>query len=233
MALSVELQCLLQSFFSQNAFTEINLRALIAELLHNGQRDDVTRETINATITTVNEDISNLDFEIRRTIDQSDSTDIWVLCNTTSDPQTQLATVHSQNEIQFFKALLDHIFVKNNTHRTELLAVAHMDAVRCANPSGGGSGSINLSKAQAETALKQFVDEAWLQKSDAGFYTLTARSVMELQGYLRDTYNDDAQDDSESAGLKTCFACKEFLTMVIALYMLSARKTDTIGISVS
>lgn len=204
MTLSVELRCLLQSFFSQNAFTEVNLRALIAELLYEGAREDVTREIILNTIAEVNIGISDLDFEIRRTVQQVDGKDIWVLCNTTSDSLTQLATVHTQNEIAFFKVLLNGMFIKNNTRRAETLAIPNMEALRDATTAG-------LTKAQAETALRQFVAEAWIQKSKNGFYSLTARSLMELQGYLKDTYNDN---DEESDAIKSCYACKDFLTMV-------------------
>lgn len=213
MALETELQCLLQSFFSQNAFTENNLRALIAQLLFNGARDEVTREVINDTISEVNREISDLDFEIRRTIQQVDGKDIWVLCNTTSDHLTQLATVHTQNEIDYFKVLLNDIFVTNNTRRAETLAVAHMDAIRQAPRA-------NLSKAQAEQALAQFVAEAWLQKSQHGYYSLTVRSLMELQGYLLATYNDNDDDDLET--IKSCYGCKEFLTMVRTSLLLLA-----------
>ncbi|CCG84163.1 protein of unknown function [Taphrina deformans PYCC 5710] len=203
MGLSKVLQCLLQTFFAQNALTETNLRAVIAELLHNGDRDEVTRQVIDDTIAEINNDISELDFELRRTVDQTDGRNIWVLCNTTSDHLTQLATSHSQNEIAYFKALLNYIFITNNTRRAETLAVARMDAVREAS-------AVGLSKLSAENALKQFVEESWLQQSAQGYLTLTARTLMELQGYLKETYNEN-DDDLEA--IKSCYACQEFLTM--------------------
>lgn len=202
MGLPIELQCLLQSFFSQNALTELNVRAVIAQLRYGGVREDVTGTILNETIAEINADISELDFEIRRTVRQTDGKHIWVLCNTISDQLIQLATVHTSNEIAYFKALLYEMFVTNNTRRAEVLAVASMDAVRQAN-------KVGLSKPQAEMALKQFVAEAWLQKSQHGFYSLTARSLMELQGYLKDTFNDDGME-----AIKTCHACKDFITIV-------------------
>lgn len=209
MGLSIPLQCLLQTFFSQNALTETNLRALIAELSHDGDRAAVTEDVLNGTVATLNADISPLDFELRRTIDQqagAEGQHIWVLCNTTSDALTQLATVHPQNEVAYFKVLLNQIFVTNNTRQRETLAVASMDAVREAGRAG-------LTKAQAEGCLRQFVAETWLQLSPRGYYSLTARTLMELQGYLRETYNDTDHDEDGEV-IKTCHACKEFLTMV-------------------
>lgn len=203
MGLSVELQCLLQTFFSQNALHESNLRAVLAELLKLPP-SDITRQVVNENIDKINQDISDLDFEIRRTIQQADCSDIWVLCNTTSDSLTQLATMHTPHEIAYFKALLNCIFIKNNTKRAEVLAVAKMEAVREAN-------EVNLTKAQAEVALDQFVSETWLQRSQAHYFSLTARSLIELQGYLKDTFNDN---EDGTIALKSCYACKEFITQV-------------------
>lgn len=220
MGLDLPLQCLLQTLFSQNALTENNLRAVIAELVYGGNREEVTREVINETIATINEDLSDLDFEIRRTIEQIECKNIWVLCNTTSDELTQMATHHSAKDIAFFKILLELIFVKNNTRRAEVFAVSKMDAVQ--HSTGAG-----LTKAQGEAVLQQFVDESWLQQSSKGFYSPTARTLMELQGYLQETYNDEDEDEegeSNNGGsaakvIKSCHACREFLTVVRAFYI--------------
>ena len=200
---SLELQCLLQTFLSQNALTEINLRAVVGQLLHQGS-SDVSRADVLQEVDRLNEEIADLDIEIRRTILQVDCSDVWVLCNTTSDAITQLATVHNANEIGFFKNLLTCMFVKNNTHRSEIFAVPTMEALNEAQEA-------KLSKSQAQTALKKFVAESWLSKSPSGFYTLTARSLVELQGYLKDNFGDPVDEQS---ALRTCHACKEYLIMV-------------------
>lgn len=74
---------------------------------------------------------------------------------------------------------------------------------------------------QAEKMLKSLVEEGWFEKSQRGFYSLSPRALMELRGWLLDTYNDvdeDENDDDDGEGrpmrIKRCFACKEIITVV-------------------
>ena len=68
---------------------------------------------------------------------------------------------------------------------------------------------------QAEKMLKSLVEEGWFEKSKKGFYSLSPRALMELRGWLTETYNDDDDDDDERVlKVKLCFACKEIITVV-------------------
>lgn len=72
---------------------------------------------------------------------------------------------------------------------------------------------------QAEKVLKTLVEEGWFEKSRKGFYSLSARALMELRGWLIETYNDAGDEDEEDeeervVKVKLCFACKEIITLV-------------------
>ena len=71
---------------------------------------------------------------------------------------------------------------------------------------------------QAEKMMKTLVEEGWLEKSIKGFYSLSPRALMELRGWLWETYNDLDEDEGEeeraSKKIKQCFACKEIITTV-------------------
>lgn len=68
---------------------------------------------------------------------------------------------------------------------------------------------------QAEKVLKSLVAEGWFEKSQAGYYSLSPRALMELRGWLIDTYNDEEDDeDDQTMRIKLCFACKEIITVV-------------------
>ena len=70
---------------------------------------------------------------------------------------------------------------------------------------------------QAEKMLKTLVEEGWFERSKKGFYSLSPRALMELRGWLIETYNDlddDEDDEDRVLKVKLCFACKEIITQV-------------------
>lgn len=122
------------------------------------------------------------------------------------------------------------MFETYNTSRQEIMAITSMEALRlCKAPVGSsretqngsatqGSAGQHLTMVQAEKMLKALVEEGWFEKSARGFYSLSPRALMELRGWLLDTYNDieDAEDDDDerSMRIKRCLACKEIITVV-------------------
>ena len=154
---------------------------------------------------------------------------MYALVNSTSDPITQLATTHTADEISFLKRVLDAMFETYNTPRQEIMAITSMQAVRLhkaptedRRETQNGSatqGSVGqgLTMGQAEKALKTLVEEGWFERSKKGFYSLSPRALMELRGWLIETYNDlddDEDDEDRVLKVKLCFACKEIITEV-------------------
>lgn len=165
---------------------------------------------------------------------------MYALVNTTSDPLTQLATTHSPEEIAFVKRLLDAMFETNNTARAEIMAVSDTQAARLHKPAsgaartslGGGEAasqtqqtqqtSAGLTIAQAEKCLASLVAEGWLDKSRARYYSLSPRALMELRGWLMETYNEPgggAEEGDDGDGveppvhrIRLCAACREIVT---------------------
>jgi len=204
--------------------------------------EDITREEFGQYVHAVNSAISPFDLEIRRTLDQSNrGAEVFALVNTTSDALAQMATVHTADEIAFVKRVLDCMFETNNTRRAEVMAVTGQQALNLAKaPSDGNrraSGAAtqeshtqeaagtsqqqnaSLTMAQAEKTLRLLVSESWFEQSDRGFYSLAPRSLMELRGWLVDTYNDREHDDSDVSDeghphvkIKVCLACQEIVT---------------------
>lgn len=149
--------------------------------------------------------------------------------NSTSDPITQLATVHTPDEISYLKRLLDAMFETYNTQRHEVMAITSMQATKLAKAPGDrrtahdgntqqetqGSAGQSLTLMQAEKLLKTLVEEGWFEKSRKNFYSLSPRALMELRGWLMETYNEDEDDEEERVvRIKACYACKEVITTV-------------------
>lgn len=77
--------------------------------------------------------------------------------------------------------------------------------------------SQSLSMSQAETMMQRLVEEAWLEKSRKGFYSLSPRGLMELRGWLVATYNVENEDGAWVNKIKSCAACGEIITAVGAM----------------
>ena len=192
--------------------------------------EDVTQADFNSYISAANNAISPFDLEIRSTYHQTTRSRVYALINSTSDPITQLATIHTPDEISFVKRILDAMFETYNTPRHEVMAVTSMQAIKLhkaptedggQTPNGTetqGTAGQSLTMGQAEKMMKMLVEEGWFEKSNKGFYSLSPRALMELRGWLWETYNDLEEDEGEegrvSKKIKQCFACKEIITAV-------------------
>lgn len=85
-----------------------------------------------------------------------------------------------------------------------------------------GSGGAGITLSQAERMMNVMVEEGWFEKSRKGYFSLSPRALMELRGWLLETYNDVGDDDEEEDGprvlkVKQCYACKEIITVVSVL----------------
>lgn len=125
------------------------------------------------------------------------------------------------------------MFDTNNTRLCEGLVISPIQAVQLAKVSSAdanrrrstntdsqqnqGGAAQNLSMTQAETMMKNLVAEGWLEKSRKGNLSLTPRALMELRGWLRETYNYVNAEGHRVQKIKNCAACKDIITVVRVL----------------
>jgi hypothetical protein len=187
--------------------------------------NSVTQEDLDAYIHAAREAISPLDYDIRNTRHQISKQRVWALVNDHSDPTTQLATIHTPEEIAFIKRLLDAMFETYNTPRMEVMAITEDQAIKLGRPprthtpaanddSSGTQANANkgLKHSEVLALLPSLVAEGWLEKSSDGFYSLAPRALLELRSWLTASYNDaDAEDEWQR--IKSCEACKEIVTV--------------------
>jgi len=191
---------------------------------------DITTSIFADYMNIANSAVSAYDFEIRSTNHQITKTRTYSLINSASDPTTQLATTFSADEISFLKRVLDAMFETNNTPRAEICAITSQQALHLNKPDQNRrttqgeeetQGSIGqaVTLTQAENVLKSLVGQGWFERSRKGYYSLSPRALMELRGWLIETYNDDDESDEDGARarpqrVKQCHACKEIVTVV-------------------
>lgn len=215
-----------QAFLSRNVMTFEQARPVLAAIFSvyeekQIQAAEITEEDFHSMISAANDALSPLDYVIRSTLDQESRERYYALVNTTSDQFTQVATIRSSDEIGFVKRLLDEMFDANNTERREAMCIAGKDAINLVkasrqetqtqNQNGGNQSKFNLTVSEADALLASLVVEGWLRKSPKGFYSLSPRGILELKGWLEETYNDDESDYKK---IKSCEACKEIITIV-------------------
>ena len=174
---------------------------------------------------------------------------VYALVNTTQDAISQVATTHTPDEIAFLLRLLDAMFETNNTptggYGREICAVSHMAALQLHRPprdaqrrGSGVDGETSTAKAlsmqEAERLLAELVSEGWLEilsapnERNSKYYVLSPRALMELKGWLVDTYNEPPSDSAPASGeedesgserirgrgverIKMCAACAEIV----------------------
>ncbi|RCI08546.1 hypothetical protein L249_8929 [Ophiocordyceps polyrhachis-furcata BCC 54312] len=224
----------LQAFLSRGTLTFEESQSILAAIINAKRGDDgnTRPEQINKSLFAsylgmVSEAASLFDYEIRSTVHQLSQQRVYALVNTSSDPQTQLATIYNAEELAFIKRLLDGIFDKYNRPRMELLAITEMQAIKFARPNrrqsrpgeGGQSSSSSssndkgLKHSEVESVLAGLVQGGWLEKSRSGFYSVTPRALLELRPWLIEMYNDaDDVSQEDWQRIKFCEACKDIVT---------------------
>ena len=216
----------LQAFLAHSTLTYETSKPILASIFSAAEGrevlpNDVTQDDFASYISAANTALSPLDLEIRSTFHQSTRERIYALINLSSDEGIKLATSYTAEEIAFVKRVLDAMFEgTNNSWKREAMCVSTMDALRLNKPSGGQTQTQGLTMRDAENVMANLVDEGWLEKSAKGFYSLSPRALMELRGWLVDTYNEpdgELEDEQERDGrhvkIKFCNACKEVITV--------------------
>ncbi|KAH7030912.1 Nse1 non-SMC component of SMC5-6 complex-domain-containing protein, partial [Microdochium trichocladiopsis] len=162
---------------------------------------------------------------------------VWAVVNTTSDGLTQLATLHSAEEIAFVKRVIDAMFEKYNTPRIEALCLDSMQAnkLRIPPPPSEDTTMVDdndededgttqqqqqptqtlkgLKSSEAEAVMHSMVDEGWFEKTREGLYMLSSRALLELRSWLVEAYNDPDAAEGEWRRVKHCEACREIVTV--------------------
>lgn len=223
----------LQAFMSRGSLNFEEGQTILAAILSAEQHGDqtvapesVTRDLFNNYIHAAHEILLPLDLDIRSARHQKTKDRIWALVNVESDLATQLATVHSADEMAYINRLLDLMFEKFNTPRMEVMAVEENECFKISRPARPArqsnaneeegqtqGGDKALKHSEILTLLANLVAEGWLEKSRAGYYSLTPRSLMELKGWLVDTYNDNEEGGEVWQPIKFCESCKEIVTV--------------------
>ncbi|KAH9063372.1 hypothetical protein EDB87DRAFT_177028 [Lactarius vividus] len=145
-------------------------------------------------LASLNRSLDPLDLELSRMRDEITGKDMYALVNRRDDEIARIASDYSPLEISYFRALVEQIMLApNNSYSiSSLAALREVNAL-----------TSPMTKTQAESVLASFVAKDWLLKSKKGRFSLSPRSLLELQPYLKSTYPDEILE---------CTICFEILT---------------------
>ncbi|CAG8722183.1 4646_t:CDS:2 [Dentiscutata erythropus] len=132
-------------------------------------------------ISTINQKLNLVDMEFRRSHDEDDGNPVWALVNTNGDEIAKLATEYSPAEISYFKRLIELIVTADDDAFSASSIMALKEASKI---------KTQLSKSAAEILLQRFVDDKWLVQSQSGKYSMSQRTILELQAYLKDEFEE-------------------------------------------
>ncbi|KAF3024235.1 hypothetical protein E8E14_011624 [Neopestalotiopsis sp. 37M] len=232
----------LQALMARGSITYDQAKPIIAAIKTAEQEDgegdrrrvdpnSISQEDFAAYIADAQHVVSHFDYEVRNAMHQTRKERVYALVNTTSDPMTQLATLHNADEIAFVKRVIDGMFEKHNTRRMEVMCVDSMQANKLrhapradgdesiaddsvAQTQVGGQGGVkSIKSSEVANMLAAMVDEGWFEKSREGYYSLSTRALLELRAWLVETYNDPDLGPDEWQRIKFCEACKEIVTV--------------------
>jgi hypothetical protein len=190
---------------------------------------DVTQSGwITPILQTINARLEPYNYEIRTGRNQQSKEITYALVNKTSDAMTQLATRFSASEIAYIRRLLDAMFETNNNSVRETMAVKQLEANNLAKPrrnrqsqaasmveeSESQAADAGITIAESDLVLEELVKDGFLQLSKSKYYSLAPRALMELHSYLKETYNETAEDeeDEPTIRIRDCEGCREIVT---------------------
>ncbi|KAI0132194.1 putative DNA repair protein Nse1 [Xylariales sp. AK1849] len=220
----------LQAFMSRGTLTFREAQPILAAIFtaQEGsptEPNQVTQEDFESFISAAQEALLHFDYEVRNTMHQVQKERVYAIVNTTSDAMTQLATLHSADEIAFVKRVIDAMFEKYNTPRMEVMCVDSMQANKfrgaprinpdesMADGESQAQSIKGLKSTEVEAMMTAMVDEGWFEQSAEGFFSLSPRALLELRSWLIESYNDPDAEPEDWQRIKFCEACKEIVTV--------------------
>ncbi|KAI8773810.1 non-structural maintenance of chromosomes element 1 isoform X2 [Biomphalaria glabrata] len=168
-------QKFLQSFMSKGILDTKEVKTLLTEL---NVPTDSAEELLNLVHST-NEAIAPFNLEIRKGIQEDDGANFYCLVNTVETPISRLSSTYTQSELELFKKLIEQIVDSEDGKIGSLAALSLTDKVEK-----------RIGKEEAQEIFDRFERDKWIRKDRDGKISLSVRSLLELDQYLKDVYSE-------------------------------------------
>lgn len=142
----------------------------------NPTESDVEPAKIQQFVSTINSTLRRYSMEVRKGISEVDGSHHYALVNVVESDITKLASDYTVNELELFKKMIG-VMVES-----DLGVISSIEALNLTE-----TLEKKMTKSAAEGFIKQLVADKWLHQ-DQGEITLAVRALIELDQYLRQTY---------------------------------------------
>ncbi|CAJ0921173.1 unnamed protein product [Ranitomeya imitator] len=135
----------------------------------------------------INKHLQPLFMHIKKGTDENNGKRYFSLVNVAENEVTNMAMDYAESELELFRKAMDLIIDSDNGFASSTNILNLADQLQ----------SKKMKKKEVEQLLQNFVQEKWLIEKD-GEYSLHTRCIMEMEHYIRSTYQDI---------VKTCNIC--------------------------
>ncbi|KAM4631589.1 non-structural maintenance of chromosomes element 1 homolog isoform 1-T3 [Discoglossus pictus] len=133
-------------------------------------------------IAVINKHLQPLFMQIRKGTSEEDGHRYYTLVNLAQTEITKMASDYAENELELFRKTMDLIIQSDNGFASSTNILNLADQLQ----------SKKMKKKEVEQLLQSFVQDKWLIERD-GEYTLHTRCIMEMEHYIRNTYQEMAK----------------------------------------
>ncbi|KAL4659022.1 hypothetical protein GN956_G3406 [Arapaima gigas] len=130
-------------------------------------------------VDTINSQLQPLFMQIRKGMSEDEGLQYYALVNVADTDVTKMSSDYAANELELFRKTMDLIVDSENG------TASSTDILNCAD----SLQTSKMKKKETEQVLSRLVQDKWLNEKH-GEYTLSTRSIMEMEQYIRNTYQD-------------------------------------------
>ncbi|KAI8917198.1 Nse1 non-SMC component of SMC5-6 complex-domain-containing protein [Powellomyces hirtus] len=182
----------LQGYLKQRFLPEDAVLDLLKKVCEHYETE-YNEAALSSFLSEFNEMLDPYDMELRRGHAPDSGTTFYALVNTNGDEVAQVATCCTPAEIAYFKHLLEIIVTADDDVYEISSTVALSEASRI-KPA--------MTKRDAEAFIERLIQAKWLVDRN-GLISMSLRTVLELQNYLKEEYGDRIHE---------CTLCMEIVT---------------------
>lgn len=130
-------------------------------------------------IDVLNKHLQPVFMQIRKGVGEHDGKRYYTLVNLAENDITKMTSDYAENELELFRKAVELIILSENGFAPSTHILNLTDQLQ----------SKKMKKKEVEQLLQRFVQDKWLIERD-GEYTLHTRCVMEMEHYIRNTYQE-------------------------------------------
>ncbi|CAL1531072.1 unnamed protein product [Lymnaea stagnalis] len=169
----IQMQKFLQTFMSRGILNAKEVKNLRQEIgVHAESNDDLIRF-----VQAANEAIAPFNLEIRKGVQEDDGAHFYCLVNTVETSLTRLSSTYTPNELELFKKLVEKIVDTDDGKMGSLAALSLTDKL-----------DKKMGKEEGQDFFNRLERDKWIKKDTDGKISLSVRSILELEQYLKDMY---------------------------------------------